>query len=44
MEIELTDEAQTLSFPPEIEVIREITDDGRYTNVALASAVPYDEI
>ena len=44
VEIELTDEAQTLSFPPEIEVIREITDDGRYTNVALASAVPYDEI
>lgn len=44
VEIELTDEAQTLSFPPEIGVIREITDDGRYTNVALASAVPYDEI
>lgn len=44
VEIELTDEAQRLSFPPEIEVIREITDDGRYTNVALASAVPYDEI
>ena len=44
VEIELTDEAQTLSFPPESEVIREITDDGRYTNVALASAVPYDEI
>ena len=44
VEIELTDETQTLSFPPEIEVIREITDDGRYTNVALASAVPYDEI
>ena len=44
VEIELTDEVQTLSFPPEIEVIREITDDGRYTNVALASAVPYDEI
>ena len=44
VEIELTDEEQTLSFPPEIEVIREITDDGRYTNVALASAVPYDEI
>lgn len=44
MELELRDEQQEIIFPPQIEIIKEITDDGRYTNAALAKAVPYDDI
>lgn len=42
MEIELTDETETVMLPPEIEIIRDVTADRRYTNAALARAVPED--
>ena len=44
MEIELENEEQKILFPPEIKIIREVTEDGRYTNKALAKTIPYDEI
>lgn len=45
MEIELEDESQRISFPEMIEVIKEITDDRRYTNNALATGrIPNDLI
>ena len=44
MEIELENEEQKILFPPEIKIIREVTEDGRYTNRALAKTIPYDEI
>lgn len=44
MELELSDEAQTILFPPEIKVIREVTEDNRYTNAAFARKIPYDDI
>ena len=42
LEIELKDESQSLSLPPELEIIREVTDDPRYTNSALAKSIPED--
>ena len=42
MEIELTDEMETVMLPPEIEIIKEVTGDRRYTNAALAKAIPED--
>ena len=42
MEIELTDEAEAVALPPEIEIIKEVTRDRRYTNAALAKAIPAD--
>ena len=42
MEIELTDETETIKLPPEIEIIKEVTRDRRYTNAALAKAIPAD--
>ena len=42
MEIELTDETETVKLPPEIELIKEVTRDRRYTNAALAKAIPAD--
>lgn len=44
MEIELRDEAQSVCFPPEIDIIKEITEDKRYTNSSMAKRIPYDEI
>lgn len=43
MEIELSGEAQPVSFPPEIGILREVTEDGRYTNRALAREIPPEE-
>lgn len=43
MEIELTREGQPVVFPPEICVLREVTEDGRYTNRALAREIPPEE-
>lgn len=40
MEIELTDESEAAELPPEIEIIKEVTGDRRYTNAALAKAIP----
>lgn len=42
MEIELADEAEAVKLPPEIEIIKEVTQDRRYTNAALAKAIPAD--
>lgn len=42
MEIELASEGEHISFPPDITIIRELTDDGRYTNAALAKCIPED--
>ena len=36
MEIELEDESQPVELPPEIELIREVSSDKRYSNAALA--------
>lgn len=43
MEIELTSEKEEAELPPEIRVIREVTADRRYTNSALARAIPEEE-
>ena len=40
LEVELEDERQAFSLPPEIRVIREVSDDPRYTNAALSLEVP----
>ena len=42
MEIELADETEPVTLPPEIEIIKEVTQDRRYTNAALAKAIPAD--
>lgn len=45
MEIELEDEAQKVDFPEMIDIIKEITGDGRYTNNSLATGrIPMDAI
>lgn len=41
-EIELSSENQQIAFPPALHVIRELTDDKRYTNAALAKQIPED--
>lgn len=42
MEIELESETQMVDFPPFIEIIREITDDKRYTNASIAKCIPVE--
>ena len=42
MELELRDEEQEIVFPPDIEIIKEVSTDGRYTNSSLAREVPYE--
>ena len=42
MEIELADEGEPVKLPPEIEIIKEVTQDRRYTNAALAREIPLD--
>ena len=44
MEIELTDENQAVIFPPEIEIIKEVTHDRRYTNASMAKDIPEDDV
>lgn len=44
LEIELKCEDESFAIPPFIEIIKEITDDGRYKNTNLAKNVPFDEI
>lgn len=44
MEVELPEEDFPFEIPPGIEVIREVTGDGRYKNKSLAKSVPYDDI
>ena len=43
LELELSDESQEIDFPPEIEIIREVTGDRRYTNRGLALEIPPEE-
>lgn len=42
LELELTDEGQAFTLPPELCLLREVTDDVRYTNAALSLAIPED--
>lgn len=44
MEIELESEAQRVFIPEWVKILKEVTDDFRYKNVALASEIPMDEI
>ena len=44
MEIELEDETQKVDFPPEIEIIKEVTEDKRYTNSSLAREIPMEPL
>ena len=44
LEIELTDEEDAFALPPGIRLIREVTDDPRYTNAALSLHIPEEEI
>ncbi len=44
MELELRDENEEPVLPPGIEVIREVTSDGRYTNAAIAREIPREQI
>ena len=44
LEIELTDEGDEFALPPGIRLIREVTDDPRYTNAALSLSIPDEEI
>lgn len=43
LEIELNDESQRFPWPEGISCIREVTDDRRYTNAALALMIPEEE-
>ena len=42
MEIELDSEEDAVAFPEDIEIIREISSDRRYTNSAMAKRIPDD--
>ena len=42
LEIELSREDEEFSVPPAFEVIREVTEDRRYTNRAIAKQIPND--
>ena len=44
LEVELEDETEEIRLPEWIRVIKEVTDDNRYTNRALAAELPYDAI
>ena len=43
MEIELEDEAQAVELPPQIQIVREVTDDDRYLNSSLSQHIPAEE-
>lgn len=44
MEIELEREGQEISFPPDIQIVRELTSDRRYTNAAIAKCIPQEKL
>jgi len=44
MEIELEDEGTPVELPMDVAVIKEITEDKRYTNASLAKEIPLDPI
>lgn len=43
MEIELSSEDETFTFPPLIKVLREVTDEPRYSNHSLAREIPPED-
>jgi len=43
MELEIRDEGQKIEFPSEIVVLREVTEDTRYTNSSLAREIPAED-
>lgn len=44
MELELTSEEQEIIMPPQIRIIREVTQDRRFTNAAMAKELPPQEL
>jgi CYTH domain-containing protein len=44
LEIELADEEEEFTLPAGLRLIREVTDDPRYTNAALSLAIPEESI
>ncbi len=44
LELELEREDQVIIFPPELVILREVTEDKRYTNSALAKEVPPENV
>lgn len=44
LEIELSSENEHFEIPSEIEVIKEVSEDKRYTNKSIAKSIPYDII
>ena len=44
MEIELTDESDSIELPPFVHIIKDVTADDRYNNSSLAVEIPMDEI
>lgn len=44
MELELENEDQKIVFPESITIIKEVTDDKRYTNASIARSIPFDEL
>lgn len=43
MEVELKEENEEITFPPFIRIIREVTDDPRYSNHSIAREVPPED-
>ena len=43
LEVELTDEAQEIKLPQRIRILREVTDDKRYTNASMSLVIPEEE-
>ena len=44
MEIAMENEEQVVDLPPQIHILREVTEDVRYTNAALALHIPMEDI
>ena len=43
LEVELASEEEKVSFPKEIEILREVTSDAAYKNVSLSKSIPEEE-
>lgn len=44
MELEMESEEQKIEFPPQITVLREVTEDRHYNNSAMARAIPLEDV
>ena len=44
LEIELEDEDESYQIPPQLQVLREVSGDKRYSNAALAKQIPQEEL